>query len=64
MQTVSAIVTDLNCLKFRPVNEFWNMEFSMPLQVRSLNAVLCFLLEKGLDYKQLVEWKKLLVLPM
>jgi hypothetical protein len=33
------------------------MELCMPLQVISLNAILWFLLEKGLDYKQLVEWK-------
>jgi hypothetical protein len=48
---------DLNYLKFRPVSEFWNMGLCMLLQVRSLNTVLWFLLEKGLDYKQLVEWK-------
>ena len=36
----------------------------MPLQVRLLNDIVWFLLEKGLDYKQLVEWKKLLVLRM
>jgi hypothetical protein len=40
------------------------MELCMPLQVRLLNAIVRFLLEKGLDYKQLVEWKKLLVLRM
>jgi hypothetical protein len=40
------------------------MELCIPLQVRLLNAVVWFLLEKGLDYKQLVEWKKWLVLPM
>jgi len=30
----------------------------------AVNDVLWFLLEKDLDYKQLVEWKKLLVLPV
>jgi hypothetical protein len=33
------------------------MELCMPLQVRLLNAIVWFLLEKGLDYKQLLNGK-------